>query len=267
VTSDPLPRVKRALLPWVGLAALIALWAIAVRVSGSRLVPSPWAVARGFARLALTGVLFKHAIASLFRVTWGFLGGVLVGVPIGLALGLMQRAEQAFNPFIQMLRPISPLAWIPIAILWFGVGDMPAIFIIFLSSCFPIIVLVMKAVAGVPPTYVNVARNFGLSQAQVVRRVILPAIASELIMGLRVTFGIAWLVVVAAEMIAVNSGLGFLIIDSRNAGDSYDQVIVGMVTVGALGLGLDLVLRRIERERLLGWVVSGRASPLSESPH
>ena len=159
----------------------------------------------------------------------------------------------AFNPVIQIFRPISPLAWIPVAILWFGVGDMSAIFLIFLASFFPLIVTAMNAVTNVLPTHINAARNFGLSQSRIIVKVLYPSVVPQLIVGLRITLGIAWLVVVAAEMIAVNSGLGFLIVDSRNAGDRYDLVVAGMVLIGVIGLLLDMGMRSLETIRSLRW--------------
>jgi NitT/TauT family transport system permease protein len=159
----------------------------------------------------------------------------------------------ALNPLIQIFRPISPLAWIPISILWFGVGDMAAIFLIFLASFLPLAVTAMNAVASIPPVNINAGRNFGLSQAQLIRRVLYPAVAPQLIIGLRITLGIAWLVVVAAEMIAVNSGLGFLIVDARNAGTRYDLVVAGMVLIGLIGVLLDMGMRALERIKSLRW--------------
>jgi NitT/TauT family transport system permease protein len=157
------------------------------------------------------------------------------------------------SPLFQLLRPISPLAWIPLAILWFGVGDTPAIFIIFLGSFFPMVLTTAAAVRNISTVHINVARNFGLSPTDVLRKLILPAILPKLIVGLRLSLGIAWLVVVAAEMIAVNSGLGFLIIDARNAGNRYDLVVAGMVMIGLTGLVLDIGMRRLERLRRVRW--------------
>jgi NitT/TauT family transport system permease protein len=168
-------------------------------------------------------------------------------------LGWHKRSGMALNPLLQIFRPISPLAWIPISILWFGVGDISAIFLIFLASFLPLTVTAMNAVASVSPVHINAARNFGLSQGQLVSRVLYPAVAPQLIVGLRITLGIAWLVVVAAEMIAVNSGLGFLIVDSRNAGNRYDLVVAGMVLIGVIGLLLDLGMRSLEKVRSLRW--------------
>src|SRR5437762_3557675 len=124
---------KRWLLSLGGLAAFVALWSVAVWLGRSPVLPGPGKVLVGIAGLARSRVLFQHVVASLFRVTWGFLLAALAGIPLGLCLGWFRRGERALNPILQILRPISPLAWIPIAILWFGVGDRSAIFIIFLA--------------------------------------------------------------------------------------------------------------------------------------
>jgi NitT/TauT family transport system permease protein len=186
-------------------------------------------------------------------VTWGYLLAAALAIPFGLFLGLRRRAEMAANPVIQILRPISPLAWIPIAILWFGVGDLAAIYLILLASFLPLTVSAMNAVRNMPSIYVQAGTNFGLNQRQMLWQVLFPAVLPQLIVGLRITLGIAWLVVVAAEMIAVTSGLGFLIIDSRNAGNRYDLVVAGMVMIGVIGLLLDIGMRSLERMRSVRW--------------
>ena len=234
-------------------AILIAAWQIAIDRQAVPIIPGPWTVLKGIAELARKGLLLKYVVASLFRVTWGFLLAVVTAIPLGLFLGWHRRAEMAFNPPIQILRPISALAWIPIAILWFGVGDLSAVFLIFLASFLPLVVSAMNAVRNIQPVHLNAGRNFGLSQAQLVLRVIYPAVMPQLIVALRISLGIAWLVVVAAEMIAANSGLGFLIIDARNAGNRYDLVIAGMVLIGVIGLLLDTGIRSLEKLRSLRW--------------
>ncbi|MFN0133174.1 MAG: ABC transporter permease [Phycisphaerales bacterium] len=240
-------------LPIGVVAVLLSLWDVGVRLSGSDLFPRPIQVAQGIAELIERGLLAKYIVASLFRVTWGFMLAVLVGIPLGLFLGWFRWAFIAVNPLIQVLRPISPIAWIPLAILWFGVSDAAPIFLIFLASVFPITVSACAAVANIQPVYVRAARNFGLSRPQLFRRVIIPATLPQMLTGLRIALGIAWLVVVAAEMIAVNSGLGYLIIDARNAGKRYDLVVAGMVMIGLIGLGLDLLIRRLERFDEVRW--------------
>lgn len=233
--------------------AALAIWDPIVRLSGSTLFPTPWDVLLGIVELMQQGLLFKYIVASLFRVTWGFALAVLVGVPFGLLLGWFRHAQAAFNPMIQALRPISPIAWIPVAILWFGVSDAAPIFLIFLASVFPITVSTMAAVKGVQSVHLRAAQNFGLTGTQLFRRVILPATLPQIITGLRIALGVAWLVVVAAEMIAVNSGLGYLIIDARNAGKRYDLVVAGMVLIGAIGWLLDLLMRQAERLQSVKW--------------
>jgi NitT/TauT family transport system permease protein len=216
-------------------------------------LPSPSAVFLAIGELARRGLLLKYVVASLFRVTWGYLMATALAVPLGIWLGLHSRGEMTANPLIQLLRPISPLAWIPIAILWFGVGDLSAIFLIFLASFFPLVVTAMNAVHNIETTHWNAGRNFGLSGRRMLFSIILPAITPQLILGLRITLGVAWLVVVAAEMIAVNSGLGFLIVDARNAGNRYDLVVAGMVLIGLIGIVLDQLMRKLERLRSVRW--------------
>jgi NitT/TauT family transport system permease protein len=233
--------------------SLLIVWHEAVKFQSSPILPGPVAVASGLLELLERGLLLRYVVASLFRVTWGFIAAAALAIPIGLTIGWYRRAEMAFNPLIQVLRPISPLAWIPIAILWFGVGDLAAIFLIFLASFLPLIVTAMNAVDGIPEVYLNAGRNFGLKRSQIVFRVLYPAVTPQLIIGLRITLGIAWLVVVAAEMIAVNSGLGFLIVDARNAGNRYDLVVAGMVMIGVIGFLLDIGIRALERIPSISW--------------
>ena len=246
-------KIRVWLRPVVFLLLLLGAWQIAVMRHPNQLLPGPLKTAGGIADLVQHGLLLKYIVASLFRVTWGFFLAVIVAVPLGLAIGWYRRAEMAFNPILQILRPISPLAWIPIAILWFGVGDLAAIFLIFVGCFLPLLLTVINGVAGVPAVYINAGRNFGLGPVQLMRKILFPAIVPRLITGLRITLGVAWLVVVAAEMIAVNSGLGFLIVDARNAGNRYDLVLAGMVMIGVVGLLLDGGVRSLEKAKTLRW--------------
>jgi NitT/TauT family transport system permease protein len=239
--------------PFIGIVIALAAWQAAVALSPHSLIPGPGAVVRAVGELGARGLLLKYVVASLFRVTWGYVSAALLAIPFGIFLGLRRRGELAFNPLLQILRPISPLAWIPIAILWFGVGDVSAIFLIFLASFLPLTLAAMNAVHNIDPVHLAAARNFGLPSSRLIVRVLLPAILPQLVVGMRIALGIAWLVVVAAEMIAVNSGLGFLIVDARNAGNRYDLVIAGMVLIGAIGLALDTLMRRMERAESVRW--------------
>jgi NitT/TauT family transport system permease protein len=239
--------------PLAFIAFLLIVWYVSVHLQAGHLLPDPLQVAAGILDLARSGMLLKHIVASLFRVSWGFLLAVAIGIPGGLAIGWYRRAEMALNPLLQILRPISPLAWIPISILWFGVGDLAAIFLIFLASLVPLTLTAINAVQSIPTVYLNAGQNFGLNSSQLIYRVLYPAVMPRLIIGLRITLGVAWLVDVAAEMIAVNSGLGFLIVDARNAGNRCDLVVAGMLTIGVIGLLLDYAMRSLEGIRSLRW--------------
>jgi len=239
--------------PLLFIAALLGLWQLGVRNAPGHLLPGPWGVVGGIVDLVRHGLLLKYVVASLFRVTWGFVLAAVTAIPLGLAIGWYRRAEMALNPILQILRPISPLAWIPIAILWFGVGDLAAIFLIFVGCFFPLLLTAVNAVQSIPAVYVNAGRNFGLGSARLVARVLYPAVVPNLIVGLRITLGIAWLVLVAAEMIAVSSGLGFLIVDARNAGNRYDLVVAGMLIIGIIGLLLDSGMRSLENVKSFRW--------------
>jgi NitT/TauT family transport system permease protein len=192
-------------------------------------------------------------VASLFRVTCGYLLAAALAIAVGMLMGWFATAHAFLNPLVQGLRPISPIAWIPLAILWFGVGDLSPIFLIFLSSFFPMVVGTAAGVMTIDGKYLRAARNFEITGFRLFRAVVLPAALPQIVTGMRIGLGVAWLVVVAAEMIAVNSGLGYLIIDSRNAGNRYDLVVAGMFTIGVVGFLLDSLMRGLERLDEVRW--------------
>ncbi|HUN87004.1 MAG TPA: ABC transporter permease [Terracidiphilus sp.] len=244
---------ERYVWPILATAAFLAFWYFAVAWSGTKIFPSPREVERGLAELLREGVLYRDIVDSLRRVAMGYVAAVFLGIPLGLLFGWYPAVNQVVNPVIQILRPISPIAWIPIAIIFFGVGDHAAIFLVFLGAFFPILVTCVDSVAGVPLIYRRAGSNFGFTPPQLLARVVFPAALPQILVGLRIALGIAWLVVVAGEMIAVNSGLGYLIIDSRNSGKRYDLVVGAMLLIGVIGLILDLLFRRIETMKPVRW--------------
>ena len=246
-------RLNKLLPSLAVMALLIGAWWLIVVETHSVIFPTPWQVVTGTSELVRNGVLWEHIGASLFRVGCGFLLAVAFAVPLGLWMGWVRGAFTTLNPIFQMLRPISPIAWIPIAILWFGVGNASPIFLIFISSVFPMVVQTTSGVHTIERRYLRAAGNFGVSRATLFRRVVIPAALPQVIVGMRIGLGVAWLVVVAAEMIALRSGLGYLIIDSRNAGNRYDLVIASMIIIGVIGLLLDGATRLLERMNTVKW--------------
>jgi NitT/TauT family transport system permease protein len=239
--------------PLCAASLFLAVWHFTVAWTGSRVFPSPLDVERGVGELISKGLLLRYAGDSLRRVAIGYVTAVAFGIPTGLMLGWYPAAAAVVNPVIQMIRPISPIAWIPISIVWFGVSDGACIFLIFIAAFFPIVVAAMNGVRNVPSMFRRAGRNFGLSAPQLLTKVVFPAALPQVIVGLRIALGIAWLVVVAAEMIAVDSGLGYLVIDSRNAGKRYDLVVAAMILIGLIGLALDFGFRRIEKLKSIRW--------------
>ena len=246
-------KLKRGWPALLLIVALVFLWHLSVVQSQSLIFPTPGQVLAGTAELARDGTLWQHIGASLMRVTVGFLLAVAVAVPVGLWMGRVDRVYHTLNPLLQILRPISPFAWIPLAILWFGVGDVAPVFLIFLAAVFPMIVQTANGVHTIEQRYLHAAMNFGVSRQKMFHQVIVPAVLPDIVVGMRIGLGVAWLVVVAAEMIVRNSGLGYLIIDARNAGNRYDLVVAGMVIIGVIGLLLDAVMRRLEGLNSVRW--------------
>lgn len=246
-------RWEKFFWPLLVIALFLALWHFSVVWTATRVFPSPHSVELGMVELLHKNVLWSHIGNSLRRVMIGFGAAVVSGIPIGLALGWYPAVNQVVNPIVQILRPISPIAWIPVAIVFFGVGNNAATFLIFLGAFFPILVACVNGVSSVPSTFRRAGRNFGLSPAQLLAKVVFPAAVPQIIVGLRLALGIAWLVLVAAEMVAVDSGLGYLVIDARNSGKRYDLVVAAMLMIGVIGLLLDSGFRRLERIKPVRW--------------
>ncbi|MGZ4809314.1 MAG: ABC transporter permease [Thermoanaerobaculia bacterium] len=246
-------KAEAIVLPIATGLILVAVWWAAVHLTKTKIFPSPLDVVKGIVTLAQRDLLWRYIGDSLMRTATGYLSAVVVGIPLGLLIGLSPTLERIMNPLIQMLRPISPLAWMPLAVIWFGISNAAPIFLIFLASLFPITVAATQGVRNVPAVFLQAGRNFGLPFRRLLTHVVLPAALPRILVGLRLAFGVAWLVLVAAEMIAVDSGLGYLIIDARNAGKRYDLVVGGMLLIGVIGLGLDILLRRTERLSIVRW--------------
>lgn len=199
----------------------------------------------------VSGELPHDAYASLYRVVVGFLAGAALALPLGLVMGANDRVYKLFNPLVQLLRPIPPIAFIPLSILWFGLGNPPAIFLIVIGAFFPILMNTIAGVRHVDGIYIRAARSLGASQTTLFLRVMLPAATPYILTGARIGIGTAFIVVIVAEMIAVNNGLGYRILEAREFFWS-DKIIAGMFSIGLLGLAIDSGMNRLN-SYLLKW--------------
>jgi ABC-type nitrate/sulfonate/bicarbonate transport system permease component len=244
-------RFLRHSVPYLlALLAIGTVWQIAVWVSQANvaILPPPQLTLATLWDLILSGELAKHTLASLSRVVsaWGI--STLVAVPLGLAMARSRTFERLLDPVIELFRPISPLAWIPLAILWFGIGETGKVFIIFVATFFPILLNTVSGVKGVDPVLIRAGRVLGCNnEATLFWRVILPAAMPTIIVGLRIAFGTGWAAIIAAELVAAQSGLGYLIADGMEILRS-DLVLAGMIAIGVLGVLIDSVFRFIGKQ-------------------
>lgn len=222
---------------------LLLLWylAAAFQIFPAYAFPGPVAVFSSFKEELAGGRLVNDIIASLWRVAVGYGLAVVTGVPLGLWLGQHALARKALAPLLNLFRFLSPLAWIPFAILWFHIGDKPAIFLIFIATFFTLALSTITAVSTIPRIYYRVARDYHYNGLALLTKVTLPAVLPQLINNIRIGYGIAWVVIVAAEMVGCQDGLGYGIWEARN-GLRLDAAVCYMIVIGLLGLGIDRLL-------------------------
>ncbi|SNB45128.1 ABC transporter permease [Geobacter sp. DSM 9736] len=240
--------IRTILLPAVTFLVVLAAWhgASILQLYPEHLFPSPLTVAKGAEEIFKTGELWQNVWVSLLRFAAGYGAAAFLALPLGLLFGRCLLLWSAVDPLIQVLRPVSPIAWFPLISLWFGIGNLPAVVIIFLAAFYPILLTTVAAVKNVPPVYLKVAKNLGASRRKVLWDVIVPAAFPQITVGLHIAIGAAWVFLVAGEMLGVRSGLGYLIIDSRN-NLRTDLVIVGIIFIGVSGLVIDRLMGLAER--------------------
>jgi sulfonate transport system permease protein len=239
----------RVLRPALGLllpVALALVWEIAVRMglSNGRLVPPPSVIWSTFTDLAATGELQRHAFATLWRVAWGFLLGVMAGTIFGAITGYSALTHRVVDPTLQALRSIPSIAWVPLFILWFGIFEASKIILIAVGVFFPVYLGVMGAVTSVDRKIVEVGRVFRLSGPAMVRRILLPAVMPAYVIALRAGLGLGWMFVVAAEFLGASTGLGFLLIDGQQLGKPA-QIVAAIVAFAILGKASDWLIVRV----------------------
>lgn len=254
---------------WVPVAVLV-VWELVVRLGAvnPQILPAPSAVLikwyqyllpyepyeqfqGSYLRWFFSGELIRDLLASLYRVVVGFLIGAVLALPLGLLMGASPRIYDYLNPVVQVLRPIPPIAFIPLAILWFGLGDPPAVFLISLGAFFPVLMNTIVGVRAVDNIYIRAAQNLGANSRVMFIKVILPAAMPYILSGVRIGIGTGFICMIVAEMIAVNNGLGYRILEAREYFWS-DKIIAGMFTIGLLGLAIDTGVSRLN-DYLLRW--------------
>jgi ABC-type nitrate/sulfonate/bicarbonate transport system permease component len=232
----------------------LALWYVVTDVlhlTHPVMLPSPTGVGRQFLRLAASGELLNNILASLTRIFYANTAALALGVPLGLAMGLYKPVERICDGLLSLFRPIPPLAWVPLSILWLGIGTLSVVFITFLAAFFAVLINTIAGAQSVDKQLVRAAQSLGASRRRLMARVILPSVAPAIFTGFRIAIGVSWMSIVAAELIAAPSGLGYMIMYYREVLRT-DAIIVGMLTIGVIGLSMDFGTRWLER-RLLPW--------------
>jgi taurine transport system permease protein len=241
--------------------ALFALWFLVTNLGWVKPIfwPSLDAVGDRIVRLWSEGfrniALWDHVWISVFRVLSGVFYGALVGIPLGFAMGLSSVSRGLFDPIVEFMRPIPPLALIPLIILWFGIGEFAKIFLLFLASLFIMTIAARSGVSSVSISKVHAAYSLGASKLQILRHVILPNALPEIFTGLRTSMGVCWGTVVAAELVAADRGVGSMIMIAKNFLQT-DTVVIGIIIIGLIGYGIEMLMRLAERY-LIPWKGKG----------
>lgn len=238
----------------ISLVMLLGIWQLIYTLTdfSAALFPSPVQAFNALLEMISDGVLFVHIGASMYRFAVGYTSSVITAVFLGLILGRMPKVFRYVNPALQLLRPISPMAWMPFIVLWFGIGNVPAIVIIFIAAFFPVLLSTVSAVSGIDSVYMKVSKNFGIKQPQIMWKVIFPAAFPQIANSIHLALGTAWVFLVAGEMTGAQSGLGYLVTDARN-NLRADILSADIIVIGLIGLILDSLIKSAEKQILKSW--------------
>lgn len=255
-------RQKAQVVIWaiISIISFLILWQLIVSFTGAgKLVPGPFEVFPSFFASFVTPIgqmaLPGHILASLIRVIVGYLLAAIVGIVIGILMGTSPVARAIIKPIFEVIRPIPGIAWIPLAILWFGIGEVSKIFIIFISAAVVVTLNAFEGALTVDSTLIGAAKMLGADKRQVFFRIVLPSCVPQIFAGLQTALSVSWMVVLAAEMVRSEYGVGWLITTGSDSGN-MTQVIIGMIAIGIVGLILANVLRGTEK-RLCAWKEQG----------
>lgn len=252
------PLSRQLTLSVATLAVLLAIWwaVTALQLISPLFLPSPWQVLQKLLTIAgpqgfMDATLWQHLAASLTRIAIALVLAAIVGVPVGIAMGLSPTVRGILDPLIELYRPVPPLAWLPLVIIWFGIGETPKILLIYLAIFAPVVMSTLAGIKSAQQVRVRAAQSLGASRAQVLWLVILPGALPEILTGLRIGLGVGWSTLVAAELIAATRGLGFMV---QSAGEflATDVVLAGIAVIAIIAFVLELGLRALQR-RLTPW--------------
>ena len=248
--------LKKTIRTILSFVVVVVLWQTACTLAHTNetLFPSPYKVLQAFIQLCTTGlpgstssvILPLHIETSLIRFAIGYFSSAVSAILLGLLLGSFPRVFTFINPILQIIRPIAPVAFMPFIVFWFGIGDVPAIVIIFIAGFFPILLSVVSAVQNVDKIYNKIADSFGVNKVKTLFCIIFPAIFTQISNALRLALGTSWIFLVSGEMVGSQSGLGFLIMDTKNC-MRFDSLLATMLTIGVIGFILDGFLRIAEK--------------------
>ncbi|HET7411916.1 MAG TPA: ABC transporter permease [Pararhizobium sp.] len=243
-------RIVLSLVPWL---LIIGLWYL-VHASGlvkAALVPTPWQVATRWWELVTENGFLIDMYMSTQRVVFGVALGIIAAVPVGFLLGWYQPVRRFIDPLINFFRALPPIALIPLVIVYFGIGEVAKIVILFYASFFAGVIVMYEGIAQISPLYLRVARTLGATDLEIFWRVVVPLAVPHMLTALRVALGVAWATLVAAELIAAQKGLGSVIQDASSF-FQLDVIYAGILTIGAIALAMDYLVRRLTR-RVLSW--------------
>ncbi|WP_432741043.1 ABC transporter permease [Staphylococcus equorum] len=240
--------VKKWTLPIITFIIFLFIWQCVIWIGDYQpiLLPRPLLVAESIWQFIITGEIFSHLGISLFRFIVGFGFAVIVGVPVGFLLGRSNALFDAIEPLFQLIRPVSPIAWSPFVVLWFGIGSLPAMAIIFIAAFFPIVFNTIKGIRNVEPQYLKIASNLNLKGWSLYRNILFPGAFKHIMGGIHMAVGTSWIFLVSGEMIGAQSGLGFLIVDSRNM-LNLEDVLSAIFFIGVFGFLIDRLISYLEK--------------------
>ncbi|WP_172196562.1 aliphatic sulfonate ABC transporter permease SsuC [Niveibacterium sp. COAC-50] len=244
-------RRTQALLPWLPPVLLLVAWQVAAQTGliSSRVLPAPLDILRATIRLASSGELLSHVLVSTRRALLGFAIGGGLGLALGLATGSFRKLETLLDTSLQMLRNIPPLALIPLVILWFGIDEAAKLFLVAVGVFFPVYLNTFHGIRSVDPALIEMAKSYGLSGWQLYRHVILPGAVASILVGVRFSLGLMWVLLIVAETISANAGIGYMTMNAREFLQT-DVVLVGILLYALLGKLADVLARALERSWL-----------------